>query len=121
MSRNNQKKKNILCHMKIMFQSRTHTCNDLLMEHVGSNVTIVGWYENLRKVSKNLGFLVLRDFYGTTQVVVQTEEMMRSAMLKAKSLGKMIVAHCEDNSLLLGGYIHDGEYARAHGHRGICS
>ena len=52
---------------------------------------------------------------------VQTEEMMRAAMLKAKSLGKMIVAHCEDNSLLHGGYIHDGEYARAHGHRGISS
>ena len=52
---------------------------------------------------------------------VQTEEMMRAAMLKAKSLGKMIVAHCEDNSLLRGGYIHDGEYAAAHGHRGICS
>ena len=59
-----------------MFQSRTHTCNDLRMEHVGQNVTIVGWYENLRKVSKNLGFLVLRDFYGTTQVVIETEEMM---------------------------------------------
>ena len=52
---------------------------------------------------------------------VQSDEMMRSAMKKAKSLGKMIVAHCEDNSLLYGGYIHDGEYARAHGHRGICS
>lgn len=52
---------------------------------------------------------------------VQDEEMMRAAMLKAKSLGKMIVAHCEDNSLLHGGYIHDGEYAKAHGHRGICS
>ena len=54
-----------------MFQSRTHTCNELRMEHVGQNVTIVGWYENLRKVSKNLGFLVLRDFYGTTQVVIE--------------------------------------------------
>ncbi len=52
---------------------------------------------------------------------VQSEELMRRAMLKAKLLGKMIVAHCEDNSLLRGGYIHDGEYARAHGHRGICS
>ena len=52
---------------------------------------------------------------------VQDREMMRAAMLKAKSLGKLIVAHCEDNSLLNGGYIHDGEYARAHGHRGICS
>ena len=52
---------------------------------------------------------------------VQSEEMMRSAMEKAKKLGKMIVAHCEDNSLLRGGYIHDGEYARKNGHRGICS
>ena len=52
---------------------------------------------------------------------VQTEEMMRAAMLKAKSLGKMIVAHCEVNDLLNGGYIHDGEYAKSHGHAGICS
>ena len=52
---------------------------------------------------------------------VQSEEMMCEAMLRAKALGKMIVAHCEDNSLLRGGYIHDGEYAAAHGHRGICS
>ena len=52
---------------------------------------------------------------------VQNDGMMRAAMLKAKALGKPIVAHCEDNSLLRGGYIHDGEYARAHGHRGICS
>ncbi len=52
---------------------------------------------------------------------VQSNEMMEEAMLKAKSLGKMIVAHCEVNDLLKGGYIHDGEYAREHGHRGICS
>ena len=52
---------------------------------------------------------------------VQSEEMMLCAMEKAKSLGKIISAHCEVNSLLHGGYIHDGEYARAHGHRGICS
>ena len=52
---------------------------------------------------------------------IQTEELMLAAMKKAHSLGKMIVAHCEDNSLLRGGYIHDGEYAKAHGHRGICS
>ncbi len=52
---------------------------------------------------------------------VQSEEMMRQAMLKAKSLGRMIVAHCEDNSLLEGGYIHKGRYAEEHGHRGICS
>lgn len=52
---------------------------------------------------------------------VQDRERMRQAMLKAKELGKPIVAHCEDNSLLHGGYIHDGAYAAAHGHRGICS
>lgn len=52
---------------------------------------------------------------------VQTEDMMRAAMLRAKSLNKIIVAHCEVNSLLRGGYIHDGEYAKVHGHRGICS
>ena len=52
---------------------------------------------------------------------VQSDQMMRDAMLYAKKLGKMIVAHCEVNSLLNGGYIHDGEYAKSHGHRGICS
>lgn len=52
---------------------------------------------------------------------VQSDEMMKSAMLRAKALGKVIVAHCEDETLLHGGYIHDGAYARAHGHRGICS
>ena len=52
---------------------------------------------------------------------VQSDDMMRSAMLRAKALGKPIVAHCEVNDLLRGGYIHDGEYAAAHGHRGICS
>ncbi|MGN0976475.1 MAG: dihydroorotase [Faecousia sp.] len=52
---------------------------------------------------------------------VQSEETMRQAMLRAKALGKPIVAHCEDNSLLRGGYIHDGSYAKAHGHCGICS
>ena len=52
---------------------------------------------------------------------VQNDDMMRNAMLRAKKLGKMIVAHCEDNSLLRGGYIHDGAYAKLHGHRGICS
>ena len=52
---------------------------------------------------------------------VQDEAMMREAMQRAKALGKMIVAHCEENSLLKGGYIHDGEYAKANGHKGICS
>ena len=52
---------------------------------------------------------------------VQNDDMMREAMLRAKKLGKMIVAHCEVNDLLKGGYIHDGKYAAEHGHRGICS
>ncbi len=52
---------------------------------------------------------------------VQSDDMMRQAMLRAKALGKMIVAHCEVNSLLRGGYIHDGAYAAEHGHKGICS
>ena len=60
-----------------MIQSRTHNCNELRLSDAGKNVTIVGWYENIRKVSKNLGFLILRDFNGTTQVVIETEEMMQ--------------------------------------------
>lgn len=52
---------------------------------------------------------------------VQSDDMMRRAMLQAKQLGKIIAAHCEVNELLRGGYIHDGVYARTHGHRGICS
>ena len=52
---------------------------------------------------------------------VQNEELMRKAMINAKKSGKIIVAHCEENSLLRGGYIHDGEYARLHNHKGICS
>jgi dihydroorotase len=52
---------------------------------------------------------------------VQNDDMMRDAMKRAKALGKMIVAHCEVNQLLFGGYIHDGTYAKEHGHRGICS
>ena len=59
-----------------MFQSRTHTCGELRLKDAGSRVTLAGYYENMRRVSKNLGFLVLRDFYGTTQIVIETEEMM---------------------------------------------
>lgn len=62
-----------------MMQSRTHTCGELRKENIGRTVTLAGWYENLRKVSKNLGFLIIRDFYGITQVVIETEEMMRTA------------------------------------------
>ncbi len=57
-------------------QGRTHNCSQLRLENVGEEVKLVGWYDNLRKVSKNLGFLVLRDFYGKTQIVVETEEIM---------------------------------------------
>ncbi len=59
-----------------MTQSRTHTCNALRLANVGESVTLVGWYDNMRKVSRNLGFLILRDFYGTTQCVIESEEML---------------------------------------------
>ncbi len=57
-------------------QGRTHNCGELRIENAGERVRLCGWYENLRKVSRNLGFLILRDFYGTTQIVLETEEMM---------------------------------------------
>ena len=57
-------------------QGRTHNCGELRLSNAGEQVRLVGWYENIRKVSKNLGFLILRDFYGTTQIVVETEEIM---------------------------------------------
>ena len=58
-----------------MLKSRTHTCNELRMENVGQKVKIVGWMENVREVGNNFAFVVVRDFYGTTQVVVESEEM----------------------------------------------
>mgnify|MGYP000044981591 CR=1 FL=1 len=57
-------------------QGRTHNCGQLRLENAGEKVTLVGWFENIRKVSKNLGFVILRDFYGTTQIVVETEDLM---------------------------------------------
>ena len=59
-----------------MIQSRTHNCGQLRISDVGEKVTLAGFYDNMRKVSKNLGFLILRDFYGVTQIVIETEEMM---------------------------------------------
>ena len=59
-----------------MTQNRTHTCNELRMEHVGQTVKLSGWMENVREVGQNFAFVILRDFYGTTQVVIETEEMM---------------------------------------------
>ncbi len=60
-------------------QSRTHTCGELRMANVGESVTLVGWLENMREVGSGLGFVVLRDFYGTTQIVLETEEMVKTA------------------------------------------
>ncbi|MDO5344564.1 MAG: aspartate--tRNA ligase [Lachnospiraceae bacterium] len=64
-----------------MFQSRTHTCGELRKSNAGEQVTIVGWMENVREVGSSLAFVIVRDFYGTTQVVVESEEMM--AVIKA--------------------------------------
>ncbi len=61
-----------------MMQSRTHNCGELRLENAGQNVTIVGWMENVREVGANFAFVVLRDFYGTTQVVIETEDMMKA-------------------------------------------
>ncbi len=60
-----------------MFQSRTHTCGELRLADAGKQVTLAGWLENVREVGANFAFLVLRDYYGTTQVVVETEDMMK--------------------------------------------
>ena len=60
-----------------MFQSRTNTCGELRLSDAGKKVTIVGWLENVREVGSNFAFCVLRDFYGTTQVVIENEEMMK--------------------------------------------
>ena len=59
-----------------MFQSRTHTCGELRLSDAGKTVTLSGWMENVREVGQNFAFVVLRDFYGTTQIVIETEEMM---------------------------------------------
>ena len=67
-----------------MMQSRTHTCSELRIEHAGEKVKLVGWMENVREVGGNLAFLVLRDFYGTTQIVVEDEADLKLV----KSLNK---------------------------------
>ncbi len=59
-------------------QSRTHNCGELRISNVGESVTLVGWLENMREVGSGLGFVVLRDFYGTTQIVLETEEMVKT-------------------------------------------
>ena len=67
-----------------MMQSRTHTCGALRLEDAGKNVTLCGWMENVRVVGSNFAFVVLRDFYGTTELVEETEDMMNMI----KSLNK---------------------------------
>ena len=64
-----------------MMQSRTHNCGELRAQHAGEHVKLVGWMENVRVVSANLAFVVVRDFYGTTQVVAETADMV--ALLKS--------------------------------------
>ena len=59
-----------------MTQMRTHNCNELRISDAGKRVTLVGWMENVREVGSSLAFVILRDFYGTTQVVIETPEMM---------------------------------------------
>ena len=61
-----------------MTQMRTHTCGELRMEHIGRKVTVVGWMENVREVGSSLAFVVVRDFYGTTQIVAETEDMVKA-------------------------------------------
>ena len=60
-----------------MIQSRTHNCGELRLPDIGKTVTLVGWMENMREVGSNLGFVVLRDFYGTTQIVLETEDKVK--------------------------------------------
>ena len=61
-----------------MKQSRTHNCGELRLSDAGKTVTLAGWMENVRAVSASLAFVVIRDFYGTTQLVVESEEMMNT-------------------------------------------
>ena len=61
-----------------MMQNRTHTCGELRLSDAGKQVKISGWMENVRVVSANLAFVVVREFYGTTQVVAETEDMVNT-------------------------------------------
>ena len=75
-------------------QSRTHTCGELRKENVGEKVTIVGWMENVREVGGSLAFVVMRDFYGITQVVVETEEMM--SVIKPEREAALIIRFLQE-------------------------
>ena len=69
-----------------MMQMRTHTCGELRLGDAGKEVKLVGWMENVRVVSASLAFVVLRDFYGTTQIVAETEEMVNTFKAITKEL-----------------------------------
>ena len=86
-----------------MMQSRTHNCGELRLSDAGKAVTIVGWMENVREVGSNFAFVVLRDFYGTTQVVIETEEMMKAV----KGLNK-------ETTISVTGTVRDGDVILLH-------
>ena len=86
-----------------MVQSRTHNCNELRIENAGQEVTLAGFYDNLRQVSKNLGFLQLRDFYGVTQVVIESEEMM-AKLAGADPATYTVTVFKQDQKKEYGGY-----------------
>lgn len=97
---------------------------DIIKKSAKVHVTPYGSITKEQKGEELSDMKAMKDFVGGFSddgKGIQTKELMEKAMLEAKSLGKIIVAHCEDNSLLFGGYIHDGEYAKKHNHKGICS
>ena len=81
-------------------QSRTHTCGELRITDAGKKVQLSGWLENFREVGAELGFVVIRDFYGTTQIVIETAEMMKTfkAITKESTISVEGVGSREGNS-----------------------
>lgn len=66
-------------------QSRTHTCGELRLADAGKHVRLAGWLENMREVGSNLAFIVVRDFYGTTQITADTEELVKTLSLSPRN------------------------------------
>ena len=73
-------------------QSRTHTCGELRITDAGKKVQLSGWMENFREVGAELGFVVIRDFYGTTQIVIETAEMMKTLKLYSGIIGMFSIS-----------------------------
>ena len=90
-------------------QSRTHTCGELRLSDAGKEVTLCGWMENFREVGSGLGFVVLRDFYGVTQLVAETEEMVA----KFKSITK-------ESTIQISGRVRERHCGRANEVLGTC-